>query len=511
MNTLKKVIVFITIASVVGGSFGAGTAKAQLVPVIDSAVIASLEANNGIAAENAAVNNGDLVQTLFEWAQEIAVSLLKKFLIEKIQDLILSAVQGGGNPQFVTSWGDLFEDISGQVQNEFIKELGLESLCEPFRVPLNKIVVDIGYPQIKGGNYCTLQTIIGNTKQAFDKFQRDFESGGFIAFKESLSPNSNFMVTIMRNQNELLKRQSKEQYLAERELEANGGFFDLKDCPGGSGTCLSVTPGSVIKDLASKAAGSNIDFIIQSEKVQGVLTNALTILISDILTKGITKLSGVFDPSKGSEIKQNAIDVDDQNFISYKNNVLGQIDSVVADRNKIKIAVAKDITEIQSYILKLGDYETRIKNKLTAAGKPAAVRCDITNNVGAFRFTVDGSRVDVAALRTDVANELNSAGADLARIQAQEAKNQSEITFLAVKKSEIQGYSNNESGRLALAKTRDQIAASVNVAGTIFERIQAEQDQAARKEKNSKTLNADPDGIATRVTKFGSCTDFYNS
>ncbi|MDO8443726.1 MAG: hypothetical protein Q7S78_01965 [Candidatus Azambacteria bacterium] len=235
-------------------------------------------------------------ETLFEWAAKIAVQALKKQLLDMIVDQIVSWIQGGGDPKFITDWPGFFRDAVDQAGGKFIQKIGLSQLCSPFKPLLGAGFIPI--PTFTDRTSCTLSKIGVN----IDAFLKDFEQGGWIAWREMvLKPQNNIYgaYALAWDQYEIEKSAAAKSAAA--EAQAGKGFLSVKKCiewsaeglqacmdQGGTSwedcqkvACIKekdVTPGSVVGDMASKAVGADIDFIVNADDLAayvGAITNAV--------------------------------------------------------------------------------------------------------------------------------------------------------------------------------------------------------------------------------------------
>lgn len=516
----KLIAPVLLVATLASGLYFTAPRKAEaaslVVPVFD-------KINTSVAKSNSVSNWKDFGQNLLEWAMDLATSFLRRTLLNWIQDAIISAVQGNGVPKLVVNWGDLFEEATAGVQDAFIRQLGLQEFCSPFSIELEKILIDISLPiytpeTFKRGNYCTLQNIIGNTKQAFEDFKDDFRQGGFIAFQEAISPQNDFLPSILRNQNELLSREAFASYTTFTEVGIAGqGFKDTKVCDKNGENCRSKTVGKTTGDLLSKSAGSDIDFILSAERLTEVLTSIATLLVSTIIQEGLTEVAGIFDPADRERAIAEVNQINNDSFDSYKNQAIASINEAVSGRTEVNQFVSNNIAQLQAYVTRLTGYLNEVNTKLAA--NPGANQCNrsISNNntdIDDFGRGFFDSQVNITELKSNLQSEIDWANGQISSLQSQFDQNTAAVSDLNIRKSEIQGLSNNTSGQLALSRVRDEILPLVEPGSIAVEGFTAETSFEDNELHINDQLNKDASGSSTDgfnivMPKLRVCNNFY--
>ena len=113
-------------------------------------------------------NTGQLVQSLLEWAFKIAAESLKRQLLNMIVDQIVTWIQGGGNPKFITDWPGFFRDAVDAAGGNFLKQLGLGLFCSPYNLTLRAAFIPI--PKFSDKSACTLSQIGVNIDNFLNNF-----------------------------------------------------------------------------------------------------------------------------------------------------------------------------------------------------------------------------------------------------------------------------------------------------------------------------------------------------
>ena len=217
------------------------------------------------------------LEQLFEWAFKIAAESLKRQLLNMIVDQIVVWIQGGGTPKFITDWPGFFRDAVDAAGGNFLKQLGLGLFCSPYNLTLRAAFIPI--PKFSDRSACTLSQIGVN----LDNFLNNFNNGGWAAWNEMvLKPQNNIYGAYLMAWDQYEIEKSAAAKAAEAEAQAGKGFLSVKRCirqheeiigeengqPLTNTVCDQyqiVTPGAVVGDLAAKAVGSDIDYIVNAQ------------------------------------------------------------------------------------------------------------------------------------------------------------------------------------------------------------------------------------------------------
>jgi|GEM_PF-5182335 len=509
IRSIQKIITFFVLISIVSSGLYFSTpqkAEAQVVPVFD-------KVQSAIAESNKLSNWSDFGQKLLEWAMDLATSFLRRALLSYIQDAVVSAIQGDGIPKFVVNWGDLYEEATAGIQDAFIKQIGLSDFCSPFSIEMQKILVKISLPNytpetFKRGNYCTLKDIIGNSVNAFEDFREDFSKGSFIAFESATLPQNNFGLQIIRNQEELMEWEGRVKFDTWTETAIAGqGFRDTKECPDGPETCRSKTAAKTTGDLLSKSAGSDIDFILSSERLTEVLTSAVTLLVSTIIQEGLTTVGGLFNQADLDRSFADVKTINDRSFSAFQSSTSDGIDQALTSRGELNDMLTDDIIQMEDYRDYLDDALDEIDSDLAAKGAAGATQC------GQAVFFAVLNQVNITNLKNSLTTELNKANSTLTTLYNQRFVNDQAISNISSVKAQINSLQNNTDGQSRLSQIRAQITADIDIGRIESDRLVADVNLNANREMINDKLNrsasgGDPGGFNTQMGKFRNCNSF---
>lgn len=251
------------------------------------------------SAATAATTGSLLAQNLFEWAQDFVLAVLKRQILDVMVDQVVTWIQGGGEPKFITDWESFLGDIGQRAVGEFVEQIGAGFLCEPFslQVRLNLLPV-----QRFGGaaTGCTLDQIVAN----IDNFYNDFRNGGWIAYNANWEPQNNYYGAL------LIAWDARNNYVADKlaaetnKALANKGFLGTKRCwdidtgaevPEGSkfSKCEDTTPGGIVSSALEKAVGSDFEFIVNAQQLGDYAAAIVNALVNRIIIEGVNGLRGV--------------------------------------------------------------------------------------------------------------------------------------------------------------------------------------------------------------------------
>jgi len=236
------------------------------------------------------------LQQYLEWVYKLAAEALKRQILNMIVDQIVNWIQGGGEPKFITDWPGFFRDAVDQAGGKFLQEIGLSRLCSPFKVSLSAAFIPI--PTFTERSSCTLSQVGAN----IDNFLKDFNNGGWVAWNEMvLKPQNNIYGAYLMAWDQYETEKSAAAKAAESEAQAGRGFLNVKRCieshaqtdleTGESTTICDkyevVTPGAVVGDLASKAVGSDIDYIVNAQDFKAYVAAITNAILNRIFAEGV--------------------------------------------------------------------------------------------------------------------------------------------------------------------------------------------------------------------------------
>ncbi len=291
LSTYKKsltlsFIVFAVCAFV----FKAGEAKAQFVPVLDSANLAQ---NSITAANTSAVTQKELVL-------DGIVTAAAKIVISNMTNSIVTWINSGfqGNPAFITNPESFFTDVADQIAGNFIAGTELGFLCEPFSLDI-RIALAANYSSTyRQANYCRLSDVVSNTEN-FAKFtEGDFSRGGWDSwFEISQNPQNNPMGAYLSAQTELSIRTARGQSIKLLEANWGQGFLSYQECLAEdiNGNCVEKgpiqTPGSVIESQLENTLGTGVRQLEIADEINEIVSALVGQLVQTVFTEGLSSFS----------------------------------------------------------------------------------------------------------------------------------------------------------------------------------------------------------------------------
>lgn len=265
--------------------------------------------------------------------KDVALSTLKKRLLDSLVDEIIEWIQGGGKPKFVEDFGGFLEEVGQKAVGDLALEIDNGRICKPFKLRLQVNLITPRFSQLTS---CTLDQIVGN----FEDFRNDFRNGGWAAFTEINKPQNNYYGTIINTFEEKNSRVTRQQDIAKQDIDAGQGFISVEEClewtfegvptiPGNrtnftravetgfeyynvqgpppmpdgyyasysQWTCSRkkrTTPGTLIAHGAQKALYSDLDFIINADELSdyigAIADAAINRLIKEAGVRGVQLL-----------------------------------------------------------------------------------------------------------------------------------------------------------------------------------------------------------------------------
>ena len=263
-----------------------------------SAEIAVATAATAVSTADTAVNTTS--ETVFSWgkfALEIGGQLLKKLIIDRLVDALISWINNGGKGAVIEDWDAFFRDAGQLAVGEVAKELGAGFLCSPFNLNLQIALNPI--PKFSQRLTCSLDQITGN----INNFIENFENGGWIAYQEQWYPQNNFYGGVIIALNEADERAAAALAASKAEGAAGQGFKPFKQCDANGTNCVTLTPGQMAA-WVTKSAYIDIpaNSILNANDIADYIGAIVDATINRLIKAGI-------DGIKGSNKKSSAYTV----------------------------------------------------------------------------------------------------------------------------------------------------------------------------------------------------------
>lgn len=346
----------------------------------------------------------DFTQVLqFIWGEVIRPALietLKKQVLDRFIGQILTYVQGGGKPQFVTNWQGFLTDAADGAGGQYVQNLAGGSfgfLCSPFSLQLQVALFPVR--DYSNQFQCTLSQIAGNIQA----FYGDFRNGGWIAYGSSWQPQNNFLGSLLTASEQLGIAKSNSAFSSWSEALSGRGFLGGKDANGNI-----KTPGSTIGDLTAKALGTGIDGVLSAQDIGSYAADLVNALLNRALSEG---LSAVQPPSSS----QSSVDAANA---AYENSVITQ--SFGAQRSAV-LAVISGTRDPRVQAQNLID--STIANLNTFKVNIAKISDDLT---ATGRSSCAGGIV-VSAVQAQITSDLALADSEIAQLQSASADNKTTL------------------------------------------------------------------------------------
>lgn len=229
------------------------------------------------------------IDAVVEQGFRIALEAAKRQALAHITNNIIDWIENGGSPRFITNWESFFSEITNSITTQFVGELGLGFLCSPFgfniQISINRA------PRFATYAACTLDTVVSN----IENFYNDFRNGGWIAFAESWQPQNNYYGSVLLALQERDRRIAQEGLTGAIKSLANQGFLSTESCQifNGRVNCHITTPGPQVAALLSKAMGTDIDYIVNSQELSVYAAAIADALINRAIRAGAEGILGL--------------------------------------------------------------------------------------------------------------------------------------------------------------------------------------------------------------------------
>ena len=442
MKYLSKKIIAAIIISLIGLSIIPKTADAAQAVIVVNPVL-KVESVSGIAA--AVATGATITEISFEWAFKTAKEILKKQLLDMMVDQIVAYIQGGGTPKFITDWPAFFRDAVDQAGGKFLQRIGLSQLCSPFKPLLSAAFIPI--PTFTERTSCTLSQVGVN----IDVFLKDFRQGNWIAWQEMvLRPQNNIYGAYIMAWDQYEIEKSAAAKAAEAEAQAGKGFLSVKRCiewnSAGLQTCVdsgesmedckkaacikeeTVTPGAVVGDLAAKAVGSDIDYIVNAQDFAAYVSAITNAILNRMFAEGIGLLHTALS-SDGGGGGGGGGGSSTQTQCSQLLGTAAYNDCITAMQSGL------DIRDFQkNYMISLIDQDLIYQNQLLGAKQATLIilnqSANILNQLEGCQGTTPDALAQVQGAASTTANQIAQIQSDIIALQVkqQEIKAVTEIS-----------------------------------------------------------------------------------
>lgn len=309
MSYWKKIFILAVGVALVSSSFpGLITPEKALALVVYDPVNHATNIKTSIESTVSAVTeSASFSQQLLEWAQSFVLSTLKRRILDVMVDQVVTWVQGGGEPRFITDWESFLGDIGQGAVGEFVEKIGAGFLCEPFSLQIQMNLLPV---QRFGNNApfsCTLDEIVQNVED----FYEDFRNGGWIAYNAQWQPQNNYYGAL------LIAWDARNNYVADKlaaaanNALANKGFLGTKRCydvdtgeevseGAPFSRCEDTTPGGIVSSALEKAVGTDFDFIINAQQLGDYAAAIVNALVNRLIMEGVNGIRGVHSGGGGA-------------------------------------------------------------------------------------------------------------------------------------------------------------------------------------------------------------------
>lgn len=125
---------------------------------------------------------------LLNLAKNIGLQILKNTLLAQLQHHIVKWIQGSGAPMFVQNWANDLANAGIMSATNWIN--GNFSCIGTAQMPRIQIVLNALYKP--GNNACAAQFASQLSSANLTSFMKNFTSGGFVSFGQTLLPSNNF-------------------------------------------------------------------------------------------------------------------------------------------------------------------------------------------------------------------------------------------------------------------------------------------------------------------------------
>ncbi len=323
-----------------------------LVLILFSGMVYPLRAHAVLGIVDLNIDLAEVGTWIVDNVLQTILQTLKHRLLSMATNRIIEYIQGNGDPKFIKNFDGVLEDSFQAAVGDTAIELGASELCyEDLRFQLK---FDMQQPVFRERVQCTLDDIVEN----IEAFGDNFQDGGWIAYQESLKPQNNPQGIKFLTQQEVMNKQEEKETVSKLEVSNSGGFLNSKRCTewvakndgavasgnetynqgfsvtsgheefnytetpdgyswngredsplGSDWKCSNteiVTPSQISKSITTKALGSDIDALLNTEGVGSYIAAIINAGINRLTREtvnGLTYLTSGDKSAKCSELE----------------------------------------------------------------------------------------------------------------------------------------------------------------------------------------------------------------
>lgn len=484
-----------------------------------SAQVPIFETNSSIIGSNISTAGStlkDLVQGLYEWAQKLLTERLRRQLLDMLVDQMVDFINDGSSPKIISDWQGFLRNANITAGIKISNQIGNVDICPEFK---DVILDSLGATNSGSGEP-------GGALECSKPDQDSDENSGWGGLLLSTRPENSFIPVYVFSHDIKQQAASEASKAAELEGVSGGGFLsDKKDG-------VIVTPGSVIKDLASKAVGSEIDYVLNADSLETYVNAIINSMFNSVLADGLAIVS----PTTGNTNDiynyvpdANALGaIDAAKYDSERTQTISSITKAIKDRE-----AGQKFFDLSGSGLDLSEADTILAALEYLRGellRPQDVT-DLISACGDNRFgTPTLIRTDVIPLITDMMNNMADAYAaiEIADDNNPNFNDPTSPTFavldgdasdnldingqLAAYKTELESLSdNNEENRSSLLRIKTTIGSSFELDASKFKSDIEKSLETIAKAKDLLTEKDDFAGALAACTKHRSPAGTHSS
>lgn len=381
-------------------------------------------------------------QGILKMALKAAWDALRLQLIKMLVNDIVSWIQGGGEPRFVTNWQNFLQTAADKAAGNFVTQyLGAGFLCDAFSLQLR---IALARPQTFDESVkCTLSDITGN----IDDFFSNFSNGGWRGWLAVSELNNNIFGADLIALDKKWDVMAAAQEAAKNDALASTGYLGDKVCTqrqcnnqatgqtgatenysgaklgwtkdeldqGGGASCNCLnwttrTPGRVAGDALQQAMGVDIENLIQAKEFSEFAGAIIDAVINRAIREGVALMQptseGTSSGQTGAGISTAAtVSVNTSSYAGAQTGSSGaqtllsqlplysqNLGTLLAE-NQTNLGVLNNIKNSKNNILNL-------YNQLQQKGCPNP--SDIPSAISATQSEISALNSQIASLNSDI-------------------------------------------------------------------------------------------------------------
>lgn len=242
-----------------------------------------------------------------DYLEKIATQILKNTLINQLGQQVISWINGGGKPKFITNWKGFLAGAAKDAAGFAIQD-ATNGTCQIFTRPL-RLQLQSAFLTPAPRPICTLEQVV----QSVENFYKNFSTGGWLAYSQIVLPSGNYYGSLFEASQRVGLAANQAAAAAKAQGQSDQSLLPTQVCvnyenipvlelvngvptPTTKRQCSqneSTTPGRAVAGQLDRALGGAFDNISGANDYIGLIAAVIDSAISRLIASGAGGLANV--------------------------------------------------------------------------------------------------------------------------------------------------------------------------------------------------------------------------